>query len=309
MLLVDDIAQHPKAIAAGPVGAWLWVACIGYARRFGTGGVVPREVLRSWGQFRRPLTLAAQLAEVGLLEVVDSGFRVHDFEVYNDPPDRRAAGERQGSPWSSSTARVAAYRARQRAAGIVTSRVTGRVTSTVTESVTGLSLGSGLVRRDVGESEGEKGQVSAKSAAAHLTPAAVWATWRRVVENETGSSPVPKPSTNETESCRLLSASGYTIAQLESCMRLLCVSPHFAGKRSLGMLRANVAQLDAWGRDHPGTPFGERPRPGVTTPRLVAADTCPHTPPCTHVGACKLRQVREGLLVIDPPRAAVGGHP
>jgi hypothetical protein len=69
---------------------------------------------------------------------------------------------------------------------------------------------------------------------------------------------------------------------LEAALTLFWSSPHFEGKRQLGMLAANLSDLVAWGAAHPGIPFRQAPQAGfVSRPVPVSREwTCTHVPHC-----------------------------
>lgn len=81
--LDDQIAHHPKLIAAGPVAAWLWVCGNGYCNKYLTDGFIPTSQLRNLGGVTNPAKWADKLVEVGLWDAVQGGYRVHDYHDYN----------------------------------------------------------------------------------------------------------------------------------------------------------------------------------------------------------------------------------
>lgn len=81
--LDDQIAHHPKFIAAGPLASWLWVCGNGYCNKYLTDGFIPRSALRALGTVPSPDKWAERLVAVGLWEKVDGGYHVHDFVHYN----------------------------------------------------------------------------------------------------------------------------------------------------------------------------------------------------------------------------------
>lgn len=122
-----------------------------------------------------------------------------------------------------------------------------------------------------------------------------WEAWREVVERCTGSPPVLTASARDWEHLQALLGSGYAPDHLLACAELMLQSPSFRGKnRGLGMLRANVAELDAWMREHPGVPFGERRHYRRDVPN--AGGQCPHEPECRSISACTARTLEDGRL-------------
>lgn len=106
--LDDQIAQHPKVLAAGAEAAWLWACAIAYCNRQLTDGAVPVAALSTLGVFRTPVRkLAATLVTVGLFEVDGDDFRVHDYLQHN--PDKATVLARM----KAAADRKAAYRARK----------------------------------------------------------------------------------------------------------------------------------------------------------------------------------------------------
>lgn len=78
----DSFSDHPKVEAAGGDAAWLYVCMLCYCNRHLTDGFVPVEKLPRLSDRSRPAALAARLAEVGLVDAVDGGWRVHDYHDY-----------------------------------------------------------------------------------------------------------------------------------------------------------------------------------------------------------------------------------
>ena len=81
--LDDQIAHHPKFIAAGPIAAWLWVCGNGYCNKYLTDGFIPASALGTLGDVTNVEKWAMRLVEVGLWKKVSGGFNVHDFHDYN----------------------------------------------------------------------------------------------------------------------------------------------------------------------------------------------------------------------------------
>lgn len=79
----DQIAHHPKFIAAGPVASWLWVCGNGYCNKYLTDGFIPTTAVRTLGGVTNAPKWADRLADVGLWDRVDGGYRVHDFHDFN----------------------------------------------------------------------------------------------------------------------------------------------------------------------------------------------------------------------------------
>lgn len=81
--LDDQIAHHPKFMAAGPVASWLWVCGNGYCNKFLTDGFIPTAAVRTLGGVANALKVAEVLVAVKLWERVEGGFTVHDFHDHN----------------------------------------------------------------------------------------------------------------------------------------------------------------------------------------------------------------------------------
>jgi hypothetical protein len=94
--LDDNVPHHRKHLMAGPAACWLWVACIAYAQRHLTDGIVPREAVPTLG-VPNPRKLLDKLIEVGLLDRHDLGFRVHDYLDHNACRDEALASQAEKS--------------------------------------------------------------------------------------------------------------------------------------------------------------------------------------------------------------------
>jgi hypothetical protein len=98
--LDDHFPEHPKAAEAGPLGRDLFVAGLAYTKRQGTNGFIPAAMLPSLVSFEglavqaegalmetwEPVTarqVATRLVDVGLLEVAEGGWRIHDYLEWN----------------------------------------------------------------------------------------------------------------------------------------------------------------------------------------------------------------------------------
>lgn len=79
----DQIAHHPKFMAAGPVAAWLWVCGNGYCNKYLTDGFIPEAALPTLGAVTNAGKWADKLVEAGLWKREAGGYRVHDFHDYN----------------------------------------------------------------------------------------------------------------------------------------------------------------------------------------------------------------------------------
>lgn len=112
----DQFARHPKVMQAGPLAGWLYVAGLCYASQYLTDGFIPHGAvptladfshisyetggvpgLFSAGEDADPRDLAACLAEVGLWEPVEGGYRIHDYLDYNPSAEEVRAQRRQSA--------------------------------------------------------------------------------------------------------------------------------------------------------------------------------------------------------------------
>jgi hypothetical protein len=111
--LDDACFTHPKLLAAGPEAAWFWVAIIGYCnRQKQRDGMLPDAAIGLVYPVKNAQRLIARLVELRLLERIEGGYRVHDYDEYQRPPDddlRRVRSEagRRGGLRSAATRREA----------------------------------------------------------------------------------------------------------------------------------------------------------------------------------------------------------
>jgi hypothetical protein len=89
----DQIAHHPKFMAAGAVASWLWVCGQSYCARYLTDGFVPESALATLGNVTNPKAHAQTLVRVGLWELTEGGYRVHDYLHFQ--PSRADVEERR----------------------------------------------------------------------------------------------------------------------------------------------------------------------------------------------------------------------
>lgn len=93
--LDDAFADHPKVMALGRdrmAGLGVWTAAACYCARYLTDGFVPAAVAHGFGHAR----ILSRLVEVGLLDKVPDGYRLHDWLDYN-PPRAKVLAERQAA--------------------------------------------------------------------------------------------------------------------------------------------------------------------------------------------------------------------
>lgn len=98
--LADDFPHHPKILKAGPLAGWLWACGLAYANKYATDGFIPAAQVRLLADLQTPNDQARRLVDVGLWEVVPSGYQIHDFAAYQPSSDevkreRESAARRQ----------------------------------------------------------------------------------------------------------------------------------------------------------------------------------------------------------------------
>jgi len=105
--LDDQYADHPKIVAAGPLAAWLHTCALCYAGRYLTDGFIPERQVRKLADVDDAEDLAQRLVEVGLWEIAEGGYLIHDYLEYNPSAesvqaDREEARERMRAARESS---------------------------------------------------------------------------------------------------------------------------------------------------------------------------------------------------------------
>jgi len=88
---IDDRAnEHKKQLKAGAEACWMWTCGLMYAnRQDARDGFIPEEALFMLYRFSNPEQLAAKLVEVGLWDVVEGGWKVHNFHKWNLSKEQR----------------------------------------------------------------------------------------------------------------------------------------------------------------------------------------------------------------------------
>ena len=84
----DDLAFHPKTMAAGNAAIGLWVRAGSYCQRQLTDGFLPKNVAKSLGTRGE----ARALVDAGLWREVEGGYQFHEWEE-----DVRTGAKRQES--------------------------------------------------------------------------------------------------------------------------------------------------------------------------------------------------------------------
>lgn len=101
--LDDDFYVHPKVVMAGPEAAYLYVAGLCFCGKHLTDGVIPKAMVPTLANHRKPLDLAATLVKVRLWVDDGDNYIVNGYHDYNPPAakvkaqreadrDRKAAG-------------------------------------------------------------------------------------------------------------------------------------------------------------------------------------------------------------------------
>lgn len=101
--LDDQIALHRKVVRAGNAAFGAWVRMLAHSRAQLTDGVLLDEIARIYATKRE----IEKLLEVGLLERVEGGVRIHDFHEHN-PTAAQVKAKREAD-----AARKAASRSRR----------------------------------------------------------------------------------------------------------------------------------------------------------------------------------------------------
>lgn len=93
--LSDDFAAHPKVHALGdqaPAALAVWITGLCYTAKYLLDGFVPEGVVAGVGLTpEQARTGAAQLVRVGLWEIAEGGYRVHDYTHCNPTREQAAA--------------------------------------------------------------------------------------------------------------------------------------------------------------------------------------------------------------------------
>jgi len=79
----DQFYDHPKIVAAGPLGIALFVCGLSYCSRHLTDGFIATAQVRRLIDIDNPEDVAEKLIAVGLWERRDGGYQVHDYLEYN----------------------------------------------------------------------------------------------------------------------------------------------------------------------------------------------------------------------------------
>lgn len=99
----SSVSRNRKFVKAGPAASWLWVCGLAYCQEGLTDGFIPAEALDFLG-VKNARRLSLQLVLANLWDVVEGGWRVHDYLGHNKDAatvralqqDRREAGAHGG---------------------------------------------------------------------------------------------------------------------------------------------------------------------------------------------------------------------
>lgn len=99
----DQFTDHPKIVAAGPLGGWLYVAGLCYCARYLTDGFIPRAQVRKLVDVDDVTPLVTALLTCNLWRESQGGYIVHDYLEYNPPAERvkqeRAENAKRQAEW------------------------------------------------------------------------------------------------------------------------------------------------------------------------------------------------------------------
>ncbi len=90
--LYDDLATHPKFVAAGGDAAWLYICGQCYSSGHLTDGRIPKAMVPRLSDRRHPDRLAAELVKVGLWEDAGDHYQQHDYTEMQTTREEREAG-------------------------------------------------------------------------------------------------------------------------------------------------------------------------------------------------------------------------
>lgn len=107
--MVDDqIAHHPKFIAAGNAAVGVWVRAGAWTKAHVQGGFVPSEIAHGFGRAE-----SRRLVAVGLWVVAEGGYRFHDWEDMPGNEDAETEKARREDRREKNRLRKQAQRARE----------------------------------------------------------------------------------------------------------------------------------------------------------------------------------------------------
>lgn len=93
----DGFFDHPKVARAGGDAAWLYVCGLGYCKRYGTEGTIPKAQVPRLSDRRGVSKLVTKLLEVALWHDAGDHYEVHDFSEWNKPAASRSEAGRKAA--------------------------------------------------------------------------------------------------------------------------------------------------------------------------------------------------------------------
>lgn len=89
--LDDELIDHHKVFAAGKrlgangpaIALGMYALSLMWANRHLTDGFLPTSTIEGFRHVDKPLAVADALAQAGLYEKVEGGFKIHDFAEHN----------------------------------------------------------------------------------------------------------------------------------------------------------------------------------------------------------------------------------
>lgn len=97
----DDAPTHPKFLAVGHKGGWLYVCGQAYASTHATDGMIPKAIVPRLTDVPNPMKVAAQLVEVGLWHDRGDHFEQHDYMEMQTTAEEREQKRRDKSKGGS----------------------------------------------------------------------------------------------------------------------------------------------------------------------------------------------------------------
>jgi len=117
MKVETSVSRNRKFVKAGPGPSWLWLCGLAYSKESLTDGFIPDEALEFLG-VRSARNLVKHLVSAGLWDVVDGGWRIHDYFDHNKSAadvkaetDSKVEAGRKGGKASGEARREAAFEA------------------------------------------------------------------------------------------------------------------------------------------------------------------------------------------------------
>jgi hypothetical protein len=103
----DDFPQHPKVVQVGPIGMALQIAALCYSNHYLTDGFIPQQVVEHLligCSTDVTADTVEKLVQVGMWEVGNKGYMIHDFleyqpskaQILSDREQKQAAGRAGG---------------------------------------------------------------------------------------------------------------------------------------------------------------------------------------------------------------------